>query len=382
MQLHVLIMMMSIGFMSHGIQAVEPLKILFVVGFFPCPTEHFILNQITALIDRGHEVSIYACDGKNPKNCHPDIMRYNLLEHTIYRDASALSLPDYDVIYVQFGVHGMHMVREQKKQKTAVPMVTCFRGVDITQCLKKKPHMYDELLRCGDLFLPVSDQFTQQIIDLGAPEHTVITHHSALDMRLFEYRGARMREGSPIHFISVSRLIEKKGIEYAIKAFKKVHDQYANTHYTIVGGGALEKKLRTLTKELQLQDAITFTGALPHGAVIALLRTADSMVLPCIVARNGNADGIPNALKEAMAIGLPVISTTQQGITELVEHGVSGYLVPERDSGALADAMIQMIHHVDQWEAMGRAARAVIEREYALDEHITRLENYFYALKK
>jgi colanic acid/amylovoran biosynthesis glycosyltransferase len=116
--------------------------------------------------------------------------------------------------------------------------------------------------------------------------------------------------------------------------------------------------------ELGLRGEVELVGARSHAEVIALLREAHLFVAPCVTAENGDQEGIPNALKEAMAMGIPVLSTWHSGIPELVEDGVSGLLVPERDSEALADGLAYLIDQPERWPAMGRAGRDKVDAEF------------------
>jgi colanic acid/amylovoran biosynthesis glycosyltransferase len=97
------------------------------------------------------------------------------------------------------------------------------------------------------------------------------------------------------------------------------------------------------------------------------MQISDLFLLPSVRASDGDEEGTPTVLMEAMACGLPVLSTVHSGIPELVEDGVSGWLVPERDVAALADRIQWMLDHPDRWAAMGRAGRAKVEREFNID---------------
>lgn len=357
------------------------LRILFAVEFFPSETEFFILNQITTLIDRGHDVHIHSYQKPRSLKVDAAIKKYDLLAITTYGTVCPYGLDSFDILYAQFGIQGNKLLKQKKAEQSGTPLVTCFRGYDLTERIQKYPDCYKELLQQGDLFLPVSSAFADILYKLGAAPEKTIVHHSAIDLSVFTYRGPRARKNNePIQFISVSRLIEKKGIEYAIDAFKKVHDKYPNTIYTIVGSGVLEKELRARVARYGLEQVVHFTGTLTHAEVHAHLMHADCMLLPAVVAKNGNADGIPNVLKEAMAIGLPVITTLQPSIQELVQDRVSGLLVPERNSEALAAAMIEIILHPTWWEFLGRAGNAKIVSEYNIESMITVLERYFVQL--
>jgi colanic acid/amylovoran biosynthesis glycosyltransferase len=108
-------------------------------------------------------------------------------------------------------------------------------------------------------------------------------------------------------------------------------------------------------------------GAQSHAEVMRLMEEAHILIAPSITAADGDEEGIPNTVKEAMALGLPVVSTTHAGIPELVEDGVSGFLVPERDSAALGERLAQLVDRPETWAALGRAGRQRIERHFDID---------------
>jgi len=142
---------------------------------------------------------------------------------------------------------------------------------------------------------------------------------------------------------------------------------------TIVGDGDLRKDIEALTLKPALEDRVHLTGALPHRKVMEHLEKAHILMAPSITTPSNDQEGIPNVLKEAMATGLPVISTRHSGIPELVEDGVSGFLVPEKDAEALADRLIHLADHPEVWGEMGRAGRAKVEAEYDIDKLNDRL---------
>jgi colanic acid/amylovoran biosynthesis glycosyltransferase len=137
--------------------------------------------------------------------------------------------------------------------------------------------------------------------------------------------------------------------------------------YTVAGDGRLRGELDRMIDELGLRAEVRLVGAKSHTEVIALLREAHLFIAPCVTAQSGDQEGIPNVLKEAMATGIPVLSTRHSGIPELVEHDVSGLLVPERDSEALAERLAFLIDHPERWSAMGRAGRERVEAQFDSD---------------
>ena len=172
----------------------------------------------------------------------------------------------------------------------------------------------------------------------------------------------------------------KKGIDNAIEAVASVVKKYPNIHFTIVGEGGERKYLERLIKTLNIADKVTLFGWAMQDKVIALLNRSHIFLLPSITAINGDEEGIANALKEAMAMGLISIGTWSAGTPELIEDGVSGFLVPQKDSKQLAKTIEYIIEHPEMWEAMQVAARKKVEEEFETHKSIKELEKIFYQL--
>lgn len=181
-----------------------------------------------------------------------------------------------------------------------------------------------------------------------------------------------------LHILSVGRLVEKKGHIYLIEACRILKERSINFECRLVGEGALKQELEARINRYGLQDQVQLVGGQPLHQVKALLKEwADVFVLPCVIAKDGDRDGIPVALAEAMAMELPVISTDTVGIGELVKPG-TGILVPPHQPEALA-AALQTIHTSDPSTRaeMGRRGRAVVDAEFNLIEGTTQLANIF-----
>jgi colanic acid/amylovoran biosynthesis glycosyltransferase len=361
---------------SHEL-AGRPLKILFALGCFPLLPETFIVNQLTGLIDRGHDIAIYSSHPGQVK-VHPDVERYKLLKRTYYGKLPA-DIAKYDIILCQFGPLGKKFLKIKEELGLKAKIVTCFRGYDITQEVKEKgKHVYDSLFEKGDLFLPVCDYFKKIMIGLGCPREKIVVHHSAINLDRFAYNNSAKSKN--IRLVSVNRLVAKKGTMYAIKAVASLLKKYPNLQYHIMGDGIMRRQLSRLIAQCRAGHAIKLLGWGNHDEVAKLLKTADIFLLPSLTDRTGNEEGIPNALKEAMAVGVPVISTHHAGIAELVEHGKSGFLVPPGNAAALADKIEYLIQHQQERTDMGLASRAIVEREYDTDILNDQLIALFYKL--
>lgn len=191
-------------------------------------------------------------------------------------------------------------------------------------------------------FLPISNFWKQELIQLGCDKHKIITHHMGIDATNFYINPPTIEHGNIIQIITVARLIEKKGVEFAICALKNLADKgYAFT-YKIVGDGPLKSSLENLCNALNLTGYIQFCGPLIQSEIINLIQNADIFLLPSITAADGDMEGIPVVLMEAMAMGKLVISTYHSGVPELIKNGETGFLVSEANVQELADTIIKV----------------------------------------
>jgi len=357
----------------------RPMRILFVVGYFPVLSETFIINQITKLIDKGNEVFIYSFRKGNFKKVHSDVSKYHLLKRTSYGRFPS-KVPQFDIVYCQFGVQGAKLLKMKRRYKFKSKIVTCFRGSDISCYLRRRPRAYRELFRRGDLFLPVCKFFRQRLIKGKCDPKKITVHHSAIDCEKFSYKEEKLRPGEKIRIATVGRLVEKKGIKYAIRAIAKLIKKYPYIEYTIIGDGPLREELALLIKTLKLEDHVVLHGAATHSTIVTTLAKTHIFVLSSVDGSDGNQEGIPNVLKEAMACGIPVVSTFHAGIPELVEDGVSGLLTLQRNTGDLAKKIQYLITHPEVWGPMGRAGRKRVEQDFEIGKTVNKLERLFRAL--
>jgi len=175
------------------------------------------------------------------------------------------------------------------------------------------------------------------------------------------------------HLLAVGRLQEKKGFSYLVKACHLLKQQNHHFICEIVGGGPKQVALQELIASLGVEDVVTLRGELPFSEVLARYRQADVFTLPCIVAADGDRDGIPNVLLEAMAMQLPVVSTTLSGIPELVEDGINGLLVPPGDERALAAALARLLTDANLRMRLGKHGREKVARMFDLSRNVGQL---------
>jgi len=281
------------------------------------------------------------------------------------------------LIHARFGPTGIRMLPLKLKWK--VPLITSFHGCDApgSKRMRGRTEKLRRLFSLGDCFTVPCQAMKNELVQYGCPEHKVVVHHSGVDVDRFAYQERAYPKDEPVRILFVGRLVEKKGADVLIRAFQGVRKAFPQTRLCIVGDGEKKKKLKRLVKRLKLDPYVEFTGALPHQGIVKELRRSHLFCLPSRKDSSGNREGIPNAIKEAMACGLPVISTYHSGIPELVDDGVNGYLVPENDVRALERKLIDLLHHPESWGPLGWNARMKVERDFNQKTQIAKLEKLF-----
>lgn len=176
-------------------------------------------------------------------------------------------------------------------------------------------------------------------------------------------------DGEPVTIASVGRAVEKKGYGDLIAALALLGDS-ARWRFEHVGGGPLSARLKENAAKLGIGDRITWHGARDRGFVFDLLGRSDLFVLPSRLTSSGDRDGLPNVLMEAQAFGVPVLSTDVSGIPELVTHGENGWLVPQRDARALADALRDLAGNPELRRNLGNAGKESVRRRFSSEPGI------------
>lgn len=287
-------------------------------------------------------------------------------------------------LHARFGPAGVELLPYARRAR--LPLITSFHGFDATKRVKENPRYrrkLKRLFRKGKAFTAVSEHMKKQLVRLGCPPNKITLIRSGIDLRKFPMLPAEEVRDGKYRLLSVGRLTEKKGMDTLIRAFRRVRKKYPHAKLIIVGDGEEKQKLKRMVKRYKLGKQVILKGALPHQNVQRELARCHLFVIACKTARNGNQEGIPNVLMEAMATGRPVISTYHAGIPELVQNNVTGYLVPERSPTKLARKIEQVIAGRQEWPRIVAKAREKVERNHDIEKQRAKLEQlYMQVMKK
>lgn len=280
----------------------------------------------------------------------------------IARVSSLNSTMQYEAVLAHFGMVGVRAQYLREAGLLSGALITVFHGHDATsyRLVDSYRRDYLRLFGCGQLFLPVSQFLADRIRDWGCDPAKIHVARMGVDINKFPF--SRYDSASTtLSILLIGRMTEKKGVEYAIRAIAYVRSA---VKLTIVGSGQLEDSLKALVVQLNLESRVCFLGAQPHEKVRTLMNEADLFVLPSVTASDGDMEGVPVVLMEAMASGVITVSSRHGGIPELIDHGLSGFLVDERDAVGLAKVLDEIAAGMYNLPEIAANARQKIEARF------------------
>lgn len=396
------------------------MRVAFLVGTFPSISETFILTQIIGLCEQKYNIDIFAQQPKTIEKVHNIYKKHDLASKTYYfpfmpknyiyrfikmififirylpkkpailiqslnfikygRFCRSLRLfymtipflniqdTNYDIIHCHHGNSGMIGILLREIKAISGPILTTFHGYDANVLPKKfGTDIYNFLFLKGDLFT-VNSNFTGQVIqDLGCSKNKIRKLPVGLNTKDYLSEARNTRTSEFIKILTVGRLVEKKGIEYALQAISKVIDSYPNVLYQIVGDGELKPDLISLSTQLGINKNVSFLGWKTQEELKGIYSESDIFMLVSVTATDGDKEGQGLVLQEAQALGLPVIATQHNGFPESVKSGKSAFLVPERDVDAIVIHLIHLIMNPDIRYSMGIAGRKYVEDNFSIN---------------
>ncbi len=209
----------------------------------------------------------------------------------------------------------------------------------------------------------------------GEVKHKIKCIYHGLDTTA--YPAVAEISSEKLRLVAVGQLKEKKGFQYLLQACRQLKDQGYDFECTIIGEGPLHAVLDEQIQALDLKGMVSLCGALPHQEVIRKYQQAAIFVLPAVLGADGDRDGIPNVILEALAMELPVVSTAHSGIPEVIQDGVNGLLVPPTDVSALAQAIARLIEAPSLRSRFGSKGRQVVVEKFDLAHNVGLLLNEF-----
>jgi len=356
-----------------------------------------IYRQVKAL--RGVDTFVVTKEIQNAERFpFPDIevipkRRTNLLVHgwlkfverrppIVYRGEyqtldSLLERHGADLMHIYFGHTGVHLL--PFIQQWDKPCVVSFHGADVAhkQDIKDYPAKLRRLFEAVPLVFARSQSLADRLILLGCPPEKLRINHTGIPLNEFPFVDRQPPPDGKWRVVQACRLIPKKGVATSLRAFAIFKRDNPQGEFFIAGKGPLQPELEMLAAGLGIYKDVHFVGFLSQPKLLELYASSQLFLHPSETSPNQDQEGVPNSVLEAMATGLPVAATRHGGIPEAVDHGHTGWLVPEEDHAALANAMQEITRSPGLLREMGLRARAAVTDRFEQDAQIDLLESFY-----
>lgn len=283
-----------------------------------------------------------------------------------------------EIVLANYGLSAAHLV--SSCQKTGIPLVPHFHGYDATmhRVLKQYKNDYLKLFAYAPAVVAVSQVMKQKLVNAGADAAKV--HVIPYGISLERFKPVAQNAEKELTFLAVGRFTAKKGPQITIRAFARILDEFPQARLLMIGGkDGLYEECAALTKSLGIENAVSFTGVMPSEEIAVMMQRAFAFVQHSVTPASGDMEGTPLSVLEAAASGLPVVSTMHGGIMEAVQHGSTGFLVPEYDEEAMSEYMRELAANPKLAAEMGLRAQMHIRENY--NEEI-QFEKLFQLLNK
>ncbi len=292
-----------------------------------------------------------------------------------------LSENEAQLLHIYFGhiaVHLRPLIRHWSR-----PTVVSFHGADVLVELDK-PHYRAatrEMLAAVRLVLVRSESLVRAVHELGCPAEKIRLQRTGIPLDEIPFRARTWPNDGSWRFLQAGRLIQKKGFATSLRAFATFQQKNSAAVFTIAGEGPMRDELADLARELGIEDRVRFAGFLSQAALREQFYQSHIFLHPSELGPDGNQEGVPNAMLEAMASGLPVFATCHGGIPEAIEQGASGVLVKERDATALAEALLSWTERSRDLSQLAQAGARAVGEKFEQGAQTRALEDiYFEAL--
>ena len=403
------------------------MNIAYILNIFPRLYQTFILNDMAHLKRQGHDIYVFSAGKPYDNIFHGDAVAFS--ENTVYFSdlvnetmgkvnqyifKFALRTKKYNPIYektIQYIFHEMSNKGYDKKyfkdldwRLHALPSVAnalIKKEIDVIHAgfgsnestyamimseMTRIPFTFethakdlfvkfpfaDEKIRKAQRLFTISEYNKKYLTEhLRCPPSKIVVKRVSCNRTYCDQISLKGRKDNLI--LSVCRLDSIKGLEYAIEAFSKVVRKRNDLKYVIIGDGPLRGDLTGQVERLSLSEKVSFPGNVTNEQVLNLIAQATIVLMPSVIAQNGDRDGIPTALIEAMYMKTPVISSRVSGIPELIDDGMNGFLTESGDVDQIAGKMERLLSDESLRTRMGDLAREKVDREFNIEDNVNKL---------
>ncbi len=288
-----------------------------------------------------------------------------------------LARVDAQVLHIYFGHVAPHFIPLLKVWKH--PTVVSFHGADAAVDMEKPRYRaaMQEVFKLVTKVQSRSEALARDLVALGCPEEKIVIQRTCIPMENWPFAERTTPADGAWHLIQSCRFIEKKGLELTLRTFAAVNKRFPNSKLSLIGDGPLRADLEREARELGILERVNFTGFLKYADMKPIIDSAHIYMQPSRTGKDGNREGIPNAMLEAMATGIAVVASRHGGIPEAVTDGVDGLLVPENDSEALTAATLRLLDEPEFAIQLGKQAATMVAKVFGREIQSERLSAFY-----
>jgi colanic acid/amylovoran biosynthesis glycosyltransferase len=271
------------------------------------------------------------------------------------------------LIHAHFGSDAIRILPVAKKNN--IPLVVTFHGFDASSLLKNTwyknnlPHLFNYASK-----IIIVSHHMMESLELNRWKSKVLLLPCSVDVE--EFKPFKREKKDKIHLLHSGRIVNKKGVPDLIKVFSNLYKENKNLHLTVVGDGPELAYCKSEANHLNINEAISFCGSQPHAIVKILINESDIFILNSRTADDGDMEGTPVSILEAMSMAKAVVSTYHAGIPDVIEDGVNGLLVPEKNNELLEIAISKLIQNEEMRIKMGVEARNTVISKFSQDRNL------------
>jgi len=374
-------------------------KVLIYNTSFFSVSETFIYHQVEALSEE-YEIHLIASKFLNPQN-YDDTASEKINIHRsrgivnriaekffnarLYKLKSYLAIiklfreNNYKAIHSHYGTKAVEILPIAKWYN--VPLAVSFHGADASRTLKieqyrkKLPALFDYASAIIISSMHMAENLGLE--DWNDKVHVIPYGVNISDFKNYNESNIPTTTAQKIKILHVGRIVGKKGVPDLVKVFQQLSGEYEQLELHLAGDGEEMEECRKLVEHYGLNGKVHLYGSVKHTKVRELLEESDIFVLNSRIDAQGDMEGTPNTILEAMCMGKPVVSTRHAGIPHVIEHGKNGLLADERDNRQLKDSIEMMIKEPELRKKLGNEARKTIMESYSMDGMKEKIKTVF-----
>ncbi|MBA4240176.1 MAG: hypothetical protein C0448_05590 [Sphingobacteriaceae bacterium] len=380
------------------------MKIFAYTEVYAHETVTFITNELKC-VQESHELLFVYSERKNPsryilKNMINIPFRYNKIYNKIrwwleqyeiyytlynfsFRSKINKVINDFnpDIIHCHFGTDFLKIISNLNNKNKKIPILISFYGFDVTEKIRNKAILikYKQYLSLPNVYsTAVSKSLVDNINKYVNPYNPANVLNSGIDTDFYKRKSYKLKDEEFV-FLQVSSFLEKKGHYFTLKAFKKFIELNTTYNYKfiIVGFGPLKNEIRQSIKEFELEKYVIMKESITPSEMVELASRVNCFVQMSVTAKNGDQEGLPNVLLEAMSLELPIMSTFHAGIPEIVIDGENGILCEEKN----IDQYVKAFSNITNWKISARNRQRVVDK-FSFQAHMNKLNEIYNDIHK